>query len=200
MHKLLIATHNKGKLALIKEALHLKNFDIVSLTDIGITYDVPETGSSYEENATLKAVTYAKLSGMLTLAEDGGIEIDALNGAPGIYSARFAGENKTDKQKVDYILDLLKNVPPEKRQAHFYSVIVLVEPNGNTHCFGGVMHGTLALESRGTPFIHLPYRQIFIPDGYHYTLDQLSDQNITYDTHRTQALKSVTQFLQQNYE
>lgn len=191
--KILIATHNKGKFNRFK--IYLTQLDpkleIVSLADLGITLDVEETGKTYEENARLKAEAYAKLSGLLTLADDGGIEIDALNGQPGIYSSRYAGENKTDAQKVDFILDKLKEVPVGKRQARFVVILALAKPDEKVKFYKGKLPGTIAKEPRGIARNQLPYRQIFIPEGYEQTLDELDDAGVSYTSHRKKAIEKL---------
>ncbi|MXX54115.1 MAG: hypothetical protein F4Z35_09440, partial [Dehalococcoidia bacterium] len=98
--KLLIATHNRGKLRELTELLGDIPYELVSLGDLGIHYDVDETGSTFEENATLKAETYCELAGLMTLADDSGLEVDALGGEPGVRSARYAGPDATDGERV----------------------------------------------------------------------------------------------------
>jgi len=149
MPTLLLATFNPGK---VKEYLALLEgipYQMTSLAELGIREVVTESGASYEENARLKAVTYAKLSQITTLADDSGLEVDALNGAPGVRSARYAGEAATDAAKVDLVLAKLKGVPWEKRTACFKCVIVIATPNGQTNVCYGECHGIIALEARG---------------------------------------------------
>src|SRR5581483_5409832 len=105
MRKLLIATHNRGKRKEYSEILKDVPFELVTLDDVGIEDDVEETGKTFEENARLKATTYANQSGLLTLADDSGLEVDALGGAPGSYSKRYLGENKTDAERNTYLLE-----------------------------------------------------------------------------------------------
>ncbi|MYE53645.1 MAG: non-canonical purine NTP pyrophosphatase, partial [Chloroflexi bacterium] len=105
--KLLIATHNAGKLAELRDLLSDVPYTLISLTDVGIELDVDETGQTLEENAALKATTYAQLAGLLTLADDSGLEVDALDGAPGVHSARYAGPDATDDDRIAKLLDNL---------------------------------------------------------------------------------------------
>lgn len=193
--KLLVATHNKGKFAEFKRMLAAIPYQIISLDDLDIALDVEETGTTYEENAALKAETYAKLSGMLTLADDGGLEIDALGGEPGVYSSRYAGPGKTDEQKVQFVLDKLKDVPEGKRQARFVVVLALATPDGQTSFFEGVIDGVISLKPLGKPIAQLPYRQIFVLDGYGKTLDELDEEGVSFITHRHKALEKLKQKL-----
>lgn len=193
---LLIATHNKVKFQDIKNHLHDIPYKLVSLDDVGIDYDVEETGTTYEQNAILKAEAYAKLSGLLTLADDTGIEIDALGGEPGVYSARYAGPNSTDQDKISLILDNLKDVPDNKRGARFVVVLALVFPNNGTKLFKGEVTGHMARESRGILVKGFPYRQFFIIDGHDKTVSELDDQKISHVSHRHKALDELKRYLQ----
>lgn len=189
--KILIATHNEGKLDEIKKLFSGLDYKLVSLDDIGITHDVEETGNTFQENAILKAKTYAQMSGLVTIADDGGLKVEALGGQPGVYSSRYAGPNKTDAQKVTFLLDKLKNIPEDKRYAQFVVVLALAQPDGAVKLYKGVMPGHIALTARGTPRKQLPYRQIFIPEGFDKTLDELDDQDTRYLSHRQKAFKQL---------
>ena len=115
--RLLVATHNRGKLRELTELLGDVLFELVSLDDLGVAHDVEETGDTFEDNATLKAVEYSSLSGVTTLADDSGLEVDALDGAPGVRSARYAGADATDADRIALLLRNLRDVPPESRTA-----------------------------------------------------------------------------------
>ena len=114
MQKILIATHNGGKLREFSSMFARTPVELISLSDVGIDVDVDETGATYAENATLKAVTYAKLSGLPTLADDSGLEVDGLDGEPGLRSARYAGEHANDDDRIAFLLQKLNNIPREK--------------------------------------------------------------------------------------
>jgi XTP/dITP diphosphohydrolase len=148
--KLLIATHNRGKLREFAEILNGLPFELVTLDDVGITHDVEETGATLEENARRKALTYARQSGLLALADDSGLEVDALDGAPGVYSKRYAGEGKSDAERNAYVLERLRNVPHAERTARFRCVIVIANANGQTWTSEGTCEGEIAFEPRGT--------------------------------------------------
>lgn len=196
MKKLLIATHNPGKFNLFKKYFAGSNYQLFSLEGLGITYDVPETGKTFEDNAALKAEAYMKLSGLPTLADDGGIEVDVLDGQPGVYSARYAGPKATDAQKVAFLLERLKDIPLERRTARFRVVLALARPDKEIKLFSGSMEGIISLEPLGKPQTGLPYRQIFIPAGYNKTLDELDEQGITdYISHRQKAVQELLQYV-----
>jgi len=121
---------------------------LVTPEEAGIFKVAEETGNSYEDNARQKALTYATTSRLVALADDSGLEVDALGGAPGINSARFAGKS-TDRERVEHLLSLLKEVPPEKRSARFVCVIAIATPEGKVETVRGECHGIIAPEPRG---------------------------------------------------
>ena len=149
MPKLLLATTNQGKLREYQHLLSGLPFELVSPIKEGLDISVEESHSSYEENARLKATTYAVASHLIALADDSGLEVDALGGEPGIRSARAAGENASDKDRVTYLLNRLKAVPREKRTARFVCVIAIAIPGGKVEICRGECHGIIAFEPRG---------------------------------------------------
>jgi len=150
MSRLLIATNNRGKLSELRLIFASLPCVIVSPSDIGIDLSVEETGSTFEENATLKSVTFAKASGLLTLADDSGLEVGALGGKPGVFSARYAGENATDSDRVNFLLSQMKDIPEGKRQARFRSVIAITTPqNWHTELCSGECQGIITFAPRG---------------------------------------------------
>ena len=129
--RLLIATGNPGKMREYADLLRDIPFKLVSLRDLGITHEVEETGETFEENAWLKASEYAAISGLLTLADDSGLEVDALSGEPGVHSARYGGDSCTnDQDRVRLLLKNMRDVPWEERGARFRCVIAIAEPPG----------------------------------------------------------------------
>ncbi len=148
--KLLIATNNAGKLREYVELLDGLSFELSTLAGEGIVDEVEETGQTMAENAVLKATAYATLSGLLTLADDSGLEVDALGGAPGPLSRRYAGDNATDGERNDFLLAKLEGVPWEKRGARFRCVIAIATRAGLVETCEGVCEGVIALDSRGT--------------------------------------------------
>jgi XTP/dITP diphosphohydrolase len=191
---LLIATHNPGKLNEIKHQLSQLSYKIVGLAELGITYEVPETGTTFEENALLKAKEYARLSGLPTLADDGGLVIDALEGWPGVHSARIAGDKATDQQKVDFILKRMHY--ETNRAAHFVNVNALIFPDGNYHLFKASIDGIITQEPRGPLIKGLPYRVIFLLPEFNKTMAELDSEGIKYISHRQKALSALITFLQ----
>jgi len=160
--RLLVATNNRGKLREYSELLRGVPFELTTLSEQGITAEVEETGSSLEQNAIRKATAYAGLSGLATMADDSGLEVDALGGEPGPLSRRYAGENVTDKERNDFLLAKLKGVPREKRTARFRCVIAVAAPRGVVKTCEGVCEGSIAFGARGEggfgydPIFYLP--------------------------------------------
>ncbi|MDP2916880.1 MAG: XTP/dITP diphosphatase [Dehalococcoidia bacterium] len=149
MPKLLVATNNKGKLNEYRSLLEGIPFELVSPAEERICLEVKESGKTFEANATLKAKAFATVSGLLTLADDSGLEVDALGGEPGVMSARYAGEGASDEQRINYLLSKLKDVPREKRTARFRCVIAIAAPDGKVRLCSGECRGVIAFEPRG---------------------------------------------------
>ena len=145
--KLVIATTNEGKVAEFREMLAL-NVEIISAKEMGVTSFPEETGSSYEENALIKANYVALQTQSLALGDDSGLEVDALEGAPGLYSARFGGD-LSPSERITYLLEKLRGVPQGERGARFVCSLVLSSPKGDTHAFEGVCEGKILQEPRG---------------------------------------------------
>ena len=160
--KLLVATNNRGKLREYSELLKGLPLELTTLKEQGITEEVEESGSSLKQNAIHKATSYAKLSGLTTMADDSGLEVDALGGEPGPLSRRYAGENVSDKERNDYLLAKLHDVPWEKRTARFRAVIAIVTSDGKVKTTEGVCEGIIALDFKGEggfgydPIFYLP--------------------------------------------
>ena len=190
--KLLIATHNAGKLAELRELLRGVPYTLVSLTDVGIELDVDETGQTLEENAALKATTYAQLAGLLTLADDSGIEVDALDGAPGVHSARYAGPDATD---ADRIAKLLDNIAPHPQpwSARFRCVIAIAMPNGEVELHGGACEGVIISQPRGDN--GFGYDPIFFMPKQNRTMAELSDTEKNAVSHRAIATRKAADAL-----
>lgn len=150
MTKLLIATNNRGKLREYQEMLADLPFELVALEDVGISDEVDETGATFAENAQLKARTYAAQSGLLTLADDSGLEVAALNGAPGVYSKRFGGHDDDTLARNNYLLEKMGDVAEGQRQANFRCVICIIAPDGREWLCDGRLDGEIALAPRGT--------------------------------------------------
>lgn len=160
---LLVATHNQGKVKEFAEMLADLNLSWLSLDDVGVTMDVEETEDTFRGNAMLKATAYAKATGLLTLADDSGLEVDALDGAPGVYTARYGGPGLTAVQRYQYLLQNLTAVSPQQRSARFRCVILLMGPDGHLLAESeGVCEGQIARAPHGEggfgydPVFYLP--------------------------------------------
>jgi XTP/dITP diphosphohydrolase len=147
--KLLLATNNAGKVREYRSLLQGIPFELVTPAELGIDNAIEETGLTYEENARLKAIAMARESGLLSLADDSGIEVDALGGEPGVMSARYAGENASDRERVNYLLSKMKHVPVGKRTAHFRCMIAIAKPDGQVEFCSGECDGVIIFEPRG---------------------------------------------------
>ncbi len=157
--RLLIATTNPGKVREYQKLLDGLAYELVSLSDVGIAQEVDETGATYEENAVLKAREYAALSGQLTLADDSGLEVDALSGRPGVQSARYAPDSP---MRIRKLLAEMEQVPDDRRSARFQCAIALAQPDGHVDLTTGTCEGRIAQEARGAngfgfdPVFYLP--------------------------------------------
>ena len=164
MKKVIFATGNQGKMKEIREILGDLDIELLSLKDAGIDADIVEDGKTFEENAQIKAKTICDLTGEIVLADDSGLEVDYLDGAPGIYSARYLGEDTSYDIKNADLLKRCEGVPEEKRDARFVCVIACAYPDGNVITTKGVIEGKLAHEPKGThgfgydPIFYLPER------------------------------------------
>lgn len=195
--ELLIGTRNRGKVREIHEALKplpLTLRDLTEYPNISVPF---ESGSSYEENATIKARYYAIQSWLLSLADDSGLEVSALDGAPGVKSARFGGDHASDSDRVELLLSRMSDVPTPMRQATFVCVMVVAEPRGCVlHVAEGRCHGTISMSPAGES--GFGYDPIFIPKGYDLTFGQLPSEIKNKISHRARALASVRKFLGQH--
>ncbi len=190
--KLLIATHNAGKLAELRDLLSDAPYTLVSLSDVGIELDVDETGQTLEENAALKATTYAQLAGILTLADDSGLEVDVLEGAPGVHSARYAGPDATDS---DRIAKLLHNIGPQPQPwtARFRCVIAIAAPNGEVELHGGACEGVIVSHPRGDN--GFGYDPAFYMPEQNRTMAELTDAEKNALSHRAIATRKAAHAL-----
>ena len=191
--RLLIATHNQGKKREYERLLAGLDLELVSLADVGIRESVPEEGETYAENALAKAQGYAALSGLLTLADDSGIEVDALGGAPGVLTARYAGEDASDAERNALILRNIAGVPDERRTARFRCVIALAWPDGRTAVTEGVVEGRIAQEPRGEH--GFGYDPIFFVPEFGRTMAELPEKTKNRISHRARAAAAAARLL-----
>ena len=193
MSKLLLATNNQAKVREYRSLLHNLPFKLGTLAEQGITTVVDEVGESLEENARLKATILAAESQLLALADDSGLEVDALGGEPGRLSARYAGEGASDRDRVNYLLSRLRNVPWEKRSACFRCVIAVATPSGEVEFCSGECHGFITVEPRGEQ--GFGYDPIFYLPELGKTMGELPLEIKNQVSHRGQAARKVYQVL-----
>jgi XTP/dITP diphosphohydrolase len=185
LRKLLIATHNQGKVREYRDLLSGLPLEVTYLDAEGITHEVGETGSTMEENARLKAGEYTRLSGLWTWADDSGLEVDALDGAPGVYSARYAGEGATDADRYRKLLDALTAVPWERRTARFRCAVALATPAGDMRVVDGICEGIIAFGPAGTN--GFGYDPVFYMPEHSATMAQLPSEVKNQVSHRARA-------------
>lgn len=195
MPQLLIATENQGKIKELQELLAELGLELLTPRQIGLNLNVIEDGHTYQENAGKKARAYAAASGLLSLADDSGLEVDALNGAPGLYSARYAPQpNATDADRRTY---LLKNLGEKPRPwpAHFHATVAIANPSGDLRFSEGNCHGEIIPEERGTG--GFGYDPIFYIPTLGRTMAELTIEEKNRLSHRAQAVKNATPILRQ---
>lgn len=190
---IILATNNKSKVKEISEMMSGSDITFVSLADAGINVEVEETGTTFEENALLKAREICKLSGKPTISDDSGLEIDALDGAPGIYSSRFMGEDTSYDIKNNALIEKLENVANPDRTARFRCCMALVLPDGREFVTEGAMEGIIAREPKGiNGFGYDPI--LFIPE-YNRTSAELSSEEKNNISHRGEALRKMIEVI-----
>lgn len=193
-HKLLLATNNRGKVNEYRSLLSDLPVELVTPVELGITTEVEETGENLAENARLKAAILAAESQLLALADDSGLEVDALGGEPGVLSARYAGENASDEDRVNYLLAKLEDVPEEKRSARFRCVIAIATPGGEVDLCSGECRGFITFEPRGEK--GFGYDPVFYFPELDKTMAELPPEIKNRVSHRGQAAGKVYQILQ----
>ena len=185
-----IATGNMHKLEEIGEILKDFDYNIYSLKDVNLGgIEIVEDGRTFEHNALIKARTIAKLTGKICIADDSGLVVDAIGGKPGIYSARYAGENATDEDNRKKLFEALKDIPMEERAARFVSAIGVVLPDGKEFTVRGTVEGKIALEEKGEN--GFGYDNMFIPDGFDKTFGEIPSDIKNGMSHRANALKKM---------
>lgn len=190
--KLVVATGNMGKLKEIREIL--PEHEIVCLKDLNIDCDIVEDGETFEENAVIKAETICKMTNLITISDDSGLEVDYLGGAPGIYSARYAGEDATDEERNIKLLDALKDVPFEKRSARYACAIAIAYPDGKTYTFFDTCEGKITFEPLGEN--GFGYDPLFYFDDFKTTLANVASDVKNKVSHRYKALLKLKNFLE----
>ena len=195
--KLLLATNNQGKVREYRLLLSDVPFELVTPASEGITTVVDETGTSLKENARLKATILAAKSGLPALADDSGLEVDALGGEPGYLSARYAGENASDRDRLAFVLSRLKDVPMEKRTARFRCVIALATPRGEVELCSGECRGYITFEPVGE--YGFGYDPVFYLPELDMTMAELTLSLKNKVSHRGQAARKAAEILKNRY-
>lgn len=194
MRRLIFATGNEHKMVEIREILGELPVEILSMKDIGIKADIVENGNTFEENALIKAKEVCKLAGEMVLADDSGLEIDYLNGEPGIYSARYMGEDTSYRIKNQNLIDRLEGVPDEKRTARFVCAIAAAFPDGRSFVVRGTIEGIIGYEERGAngfgydPIFYLPERGV--------STAEIPPEEKNSISHRGNALRKMKELLE----
>jgi XTP/dITP diphosphohydrolase len=188
--RVLLATRNVKKLTELRRILdQLLDVEVVGLDDVPYYDELPETGATFAENALLKAREGAKCTGLLTVADDSGLAVDALNGMPGVLSARWAGKSKDDNANLQLVLEQLADTPDERLGATFVCAAALVTPAGAENVVEGRMPGRLVREPRGTN--GFGYDPIFVADGFDVTNGELPPPKKDAISHRGKALRAL---------
>jgi XTP/dITP diphosphohydrolase len=199
-HQLLIATHNPAKKIELREGLlplEKSGVALLFLDDLHITADPEETGKTFEENAQLKSEYFAKLTGLPTVADDGGIMIDALNGQPGVHSKRWLGRDATDEELIAHTLTTLQSIPTGQRTARFHIALWYTNPARNTHHLSSAdLDGSIALRVGPDAKRGFPYRALFLVERFHKYYDELTAQEHAEVNHRLKAIRLLVPFIQ----
>lgn len=194
MKKVIFATKNKGKIKEIQAVLG-DSYEVITMEEAGINTDIDETGTTFEENAAIKAETVRDLCGEIVLADDSGLEIDYLNGEPGIYSARYMGHDTSYDIKNKNLIDRLEGVPDEKRTARFVCAVAAAFPDKPTIVVRGTMEGIIGYEIKGEN--GFGYDPIFFLPEYGMTSAELSPEEKNRISHRGKALRAIKEKLEE---
>lgn len=193
MQQLLIATHNIGKLREYRSLLADLDLEVVNLDEAGIGFDVEETGTTFAENAILKARTYAEASGLWAWADDSGLEVDALDGRPGIYSARYAGPGASDEDRYRKLIADLQHQSDENWTARFRCIVALATPDGHIETAGGAVEGVIIDTPRGEN--GFGYDPVFFMPERDATMAELPDEVKNRISHRGKAAVAAKEIL-----
>lgn len=194
LKRLLIGTWNPGKIVEVNSMLEGLPIELTSLAEFRGLSVVKETGQTFIDNAALKAQGYALQTGLWTISDDSGLEVDALDGAPGVLSARFAGEEASDAERISLLLSKLSLIPEKRRTARFVCATAVSDADGRlVYSTTGICEGRLSFHPRGSN--GFGYDPVFVPDGYHLTLAELGVEVKNQISHRARALAATRDFL-----
>lgn len=192
--KIIAATKNRGKLEEIAQILSELPYDVISMTDAGMTEDIEENGATFDENALIKARAVWRVTGETVIADDSGLEVDYLQGAPGVYSARYAGEGASDTDRNNKLLSALCGVPEDKRSARFVCAIALILPDGRELAVRGTCEGYIADGPSGSN--GFGYDPLFYVPEYGLTIAQMDAELKNSISHRGNALRKILDLLE----
>lgn len=195
MKRIIIASNNQGKIKEIKNIFGDRKLEFLSMNEVGFNQEIIEDQDSFEGNALKKASTVMDVLGEITLADDSGLEVDALNGRPGVFSARFSGEGSSDMENNKKLLRLLKGLPCEARGAQFRCVIVLLLANGQWFMTEGICHGRISDRLCGNK--GFGYDPLFIPEGFKKSFAELPRDTKNKISHRFIALNKLKEIMEQ---
>lgn len=197
MKKIFIASSNLGKINEFTDMLNEYGLEIITPEDLKIKVDVEETGSTFLENALIKGIWAAEKTGLISIADDSGLEVDALGGRPGVYSSRYGGPGNNYDEKMKILLDELKNIPDDMRTARFRSAIAVVFPSGETIVEEGICEGKIAKEPKGNK--GFGYDPIFYLNEYGKTFGELDGDIKNKISHRAKALIKIQLKLEKRF-
>lgn len=196
--KIVAASSNAHKIKEIQAIMEKFGMEVISRDEAGVPdYEIEEDGETFEENSFKKADEIMKATGKITIADDSGLMVDYLGGAPGVYSARFAGEHGGDAKNNEKLLDLLEGLPSEERKAKFVSVITLIFPDGETLVARGECPGRIIETPTGEN--GFGYDPLFVPEGYNKTFAQLDAEEKNMISHRAKALETLEKLLKEKF-
>ncbi|PIV38343.1 MAG: non-canonical purine NTP pyrophosphatase, RdgB/HAM1 family [Candidatus Portnoybacteria bacterium CG02_land_8_20_14_3_00_45_8] len=196
--RLIFVTYNQGKLKEMKAILGDLDIEVVSASEAGVLEDVIEDGQTFAENALIKAKFAAERTNEWAVADDSGLSIKALNGEPGVFSARWAGEGASDEEIIKYSLARISDIPVDSRQAQFETAVALCAPDKREWVFSGFIEGEVTDKPRGAVRSKLPYDVVFIPEGFDITFAEMSDEQKNSLSHRGLAFKKLKDFIRKN--
>lgn len=195
MDMIIAASRNEHKIREINEITSRFGLNIISRDDAGVSdVDIEEDGTTFEENSFKKANEIMKMTGKIAIADDSGLEVEYLHGAPGVYSARFAGEDANDQKNNEKLLSLLEGLPYKEKKARFVSVITMVYPDGRKLVARGECYGHILSEPMGDN--GFGYDPLFVPEGYQRTFAQLTAEEKNKISHRAKALEKLAVMLE----
>ena len=196
--KLVLATRNLGKVRELSDMLSDQStIEVLSMKDFPEAPEVVEDGETYQENAKKKAVHVAKYASLLALSDDSGLEVDALGGAPGVHSARYAGSNASDADRISKLLAAIENVPDNERTGRFRCAVAIAEPTGRTDVVVGVCDGSIIRQPRGE--LGFGYDPVFVPQSYDQTFAELGEQIKNRISHRAKAFRMALKLIEHIY-